>query len=165
MTVLQTVSDDVKVSWFAATGTTQTVTDDIKVTWTSNSIYAYTTASDDAVIHWTNTANSVTILSQTVEAWVSVSMTATSANPATSYTWNQTSGPSVTLGANGSACSFDAPGLATASSIGISCLATYRDGTSASGSATITVQPATEFFLKGGSWNPMRIRTYWNSAS
>lgn len=98
---------------------------------------------------------------QTSEPWSTVTLTATASDPdgtTPTISWAQTAGtPTVTLAGSGAVRTFTAP--LTIAGTTLTFTATASDGTlTGTDSMTVTVLPASERVMIGGSWAPAVMR-------
>jgi len=98
---------------------------------------------------------------QSVEPFSTVTLTATGSDTdgtIASYAWTQTSGTGVTLSGTGASRTFTAPAAQSSQVLVFSVTCTDDGGaTSSPDTVTVTVLPATEFYLSsGGVWQPLQ---------
>lgn len=99
---------------------------------------------------------------QTVEPWSTVTLTGTETDADSNVTtraWTQVSGTAMTLAGTGATRTFTAPG--TLAGITLTFRYTVTDSAAATGTddVVITVLPASERVMIGGSWVPALMRT------
>jgi hypothetical protein len=97
------------------------------------------------------------IPSQSVDAFATVSITATSidpANPATSYSFTQTAGPTVAFTQTGATIQFQAPATYAGATISFLVQAHKSGLTSTGKTASVTVSPWDKFIWTGTKWLP-----------
>jgi hypothetical protein len=96
-----------------------------------------------------------------IEPWTTVTLSATVTDAdgtATITDWSQTSGsPTVTLAGAGGGRTFVAPAVNAGTTLVFTATGTDNDGATATDSVSITVLPAAERILIGGTWTPARL--------
>lgn len=112
----------------------------------------------DAAVNMPPTASAGA--AQTVEPWSVVTLTGTdvdSDGTVTTRTWSQVSGPAVTLTGAGATRTLEAPATTAGASLVFRYSVTDNSGATTTSDVTVTVLPAAERILIGGTWVPARI--------
>lgn len=116
------------------------------------------TATDGASANIAPTANAGA--DQTAEPWAAVTLAGTDADSdgtISSRSWSQVSGTSVTLAGSGASRTFEAPATVAGGTLVFRYSVTDNAGATTTDDVAVTVLPAAERILIGGSWQPSRL--------